>query len=259
MKNITFLSALPICLFFLGACSSDDTPNDDNTPQHITPLPKIENVSLDSHSSSQTVSLPRNVELEGAKVSLKDNSFWISHLTLEGDAVTFDVLENTYVEQGHRFDTIEIKVKNIRVGTICVTQARQAISPSRLAWAKPGATYYGKELIDEKGGLEATKIIYNLEKTTGGKDSYKNYPAFAYCIEMNHDPENNMEWHLPSTAEFGWSQGEHPVLSKHNFWWTTENCEDFGFPLSQGHGTVKYSKASEWWVCAAKNGELQTK
>ena len=257
MKNLLNI-ALFSALFLFSACSSDDNPTGEDSSQNVSPLPKIENVSLDSHSSSQSVSLSRNIESDGAKVSLKDKSFWISHLTLKGDVITFDVLENTYLEQGHRYDTIEIKVKNIRIGTICVTQARQAISPTRLSWAKQGATYYGKELVDEKGGLEATRIIYNLEKTTGGKDSYKNYPAFAYCIEMNHDPENNMEWHLPSAAEFGWTQGDHPVLSKHNYWWTTENSENYGYPLSQNHGSVKYSKATEWWVCAAKNGKLQT-
>ncbi len=35
-------------------------------------------------------------------------------------------------------------------------------------------------------------------ETTNGNDSYRNYPAFAFCIVMNHDPENNMEWYLPS-------------------------------------------------------------
>lgn len=57
-----------------------------------------------------------------------------------------------------------------------------------------------------------------------GKDSYKNYPAFAYCIEMNHDPENNMEWHLPSLHEMGkYANGqsyEGTPFDKHNYWWS---------------------------------------
>ena len=67
-----------------------------------------------------------------------------------------------------------------------------------------------------------TKLVYNLEKTTGGKDSYRNYPAFASCIEMNHDPENNMELYLPSDNEMrsyaiGQSFSGTP-LARHNNW-----------------------------------------
>ena len=123
-------------------------------------------------------------------------------MKLSGKTISFNVLENSEIETGHRFDTIVISYKNERIGAICVTQARKPISTKRLVWALSNAMYRNKALCNSgMSGLEVTKAIYNLSKTTNGKDSYKNYPAFAYCIEMNHDPENNMEWHLPSENE----------------------------------------------------------
>ena len=146
--------------------------------------------------------MPRDIESEGCIINLKDNSYWITKLKLSGKTISFNVLENSEIETGHRFDTIVISYKNERIGAICVTQARKPISTKRLVWALSNAMYRNKALCNSgMSGLEVTKAIYNLSKTTNGKDSYKNYPAFAYCIEMNHDPENNMEWHLPSENE----------------------------------------------------------
>ena len=147
-------------------------------------------------------------------------------MKLSGKTISFNVLENSEIETGHRFDTIVISYKNERIGAICVTQARKPISTKRLVWALSNAMYRNKALCNSgMSGLEVTKAIYNLSKTTNGKDSYKNYPAFAYCIEMNHDPENNMEWHLPSENEIrAYAKGQSykgTPLYQHNYWWSS--------------------------------------
>lgn len=168
-------------------------------PQKLAP---VANVSLDSNPSSQTVTLSRDVESEGAILSLRDNSSWIKRLSLNGNLVTFDVEENPNRVTGHRFDTIVVSVGNVRIGTVCVSQARNRRAAEKLQWENSNAIYKDKSLPDGlETGKELTMFIYNLEKTTGGADSYKNYPAFAYCIEMNHDPANDMEWHLGARSE----------------------------------------------------------
>lgn len=87
------------------------------------------------------ITLARDVESEGAIVSLKDNSYWISKLNLSGSTLSFNILENTEVERGHRFDTIIISNKGVKIGSICVSQARKPISTTRLVWAISSAMY----------------------------------------------------------------------------------------------------------------------
>ena len=222
MKKILFLmvAILPTMLF--TACSDDDGEED----VKVQKLPQIDNISLNYHPSEEIVSLPRDIESEGCIINLKDNSYWITKLKLSGKTISFNVLENSEIETGHRFDTIVISYKNERIGAICVTQARKPISTKRLVWALSNAMYRNKALCNSgMSGLEVTKAIYNLSKTTNGKDSYKNYPAFAYCIEMNHDPENNMEWHLPSENEIrAYAKGQSykgTPLYQHNYWWSS--------------------------------------
>lgn len=229
-------------------------------------LPEMKNISLNYHSSEQTIQLVRDVEKEGAIVFLKDDSYWISKLKLNGNTITFTALENQDVEQGHRYDTIVISINNERKGTICVSQARKPISPERLQWAVSNAMYRNKALCESGlSGQEITQAIYNLEKTTNGQDSYKNYPAFAYCIEMNHDPENNMEWHLPSLSEMkvyakGQSYDGTP-FEKHNYWWSaTENSlRGDAFNLysvtTASRGSV--DKGGDWWVMAFRDGKME--
>ena len=179
MKKVLFLMA--ILSVVLTSCSSDDGEED----VKIQKLPQIDNISLNYHTSEEIVSLPRDIESEGCIISLKDNSYWITQLKLSGKTISFNILENSDIETGHRFDTIVVSYKNERIGNICVTQARQPISTKRLVWAISSAMYRNKALCNsDMSGLEVTKAIYNLSKTTNGKDSYKNYPAFAYCIEM---------------------------------------------------------------------------
>lgn len=250
MKKILFL--VLAALVILISCSSEES----ESRKKIETLPKIKNISLDSKSSSQEVLLPKDIESEGAVISLKDNVFWINQLSLKQNKITFDVIENIYTEQGHRFDTIEIKVDKIRIGTICVTQARQSMSPNNMVWAYPNAPLFNGELPEGLSGMEATKYIFNLEKTTKGKDSYKNYPVFAHCIEMNHEPENNMEWHLPTSFEMSEEYGVYQIFDKHEFWWTAEDGSGRGYPFSTSHGTTSKSKSERYWVYAFRNGKI---
>ena len=273
MKKILFL-VITALSFGVVSCSEDDITSeneeitdDGNTDEEveIKELPKMDNVSLDYHPSEQIINLPRDVESEGASISLKYDSYWITQLELKGDAISFKALENTENETGHRFDTIFISNQGVNIGSICVSQARRPISPTRLVWAVSSAIYRNKALGDLSwSGQEMTKAIYNLEKTTNGKDSYKNYPAFAYCIEMNHDPENNMEWHLPSFYEMReYANGqsyEGTPFDKHNYWWSASENDLNGNAFSLYAGSTASrgaeSKGKDWWVMAFRNGEM---
>lgn len=262
MKQILFLMAiLPIIM--LTSCSSDD--NADETTK-VQKLPKIDNISLNYHTSEQTVLLPRDVTSEGVTITLKDNSHWITQLKLNESTISFRALENADIETGHRFDTIVISAQNERIGSICVSQARNPISPKRLLWAVSSAMYRNDALCkSDMSGVEITKAVYNLSKTTNGKDSYKNYPAFAYCIEMNHDPENNMEWHLASDNEMeAYAKGQSykgTPLYQHNYWWTaSENgLNGNAYSLYSGSTATRgaESKGGDWWIMAFKNGKME--
>ena len=239
---------------------------DDDDERKANPLPQMGNVSLNYHSSTETVTLARDVQAEGATVSLKKGVSWINNIQLSGRVISFDVEENTTKSSGHRFDTLVIAVKGTRIGTVCVTQARNPFSDSRLVWANADALYRKKALSSsDLSGLEMTKLVYNLEKTTGGKDSYKNYPAFAFCIEMNHDPENNLEWYLPSEAEIrsydhAQSYSGTPI-AKHNYWWSSTEDYIDGNAYNVYSGSVATRgpvyKGQDWWVVAFRNGKIE--
>lgn len=184
---------------------------------------------------------------------------------MSGKIISFDVEENTGTSSGHRFDTLVVAVNGIRIGTICVTQSRNPFSDNRLVWANANALYRKEPLnSSDLSGLEKTKLVYNLEKTTGGKDSYKNYPAFAFCIEMNHDPENNMEWYLPSEDEIrsydhAQSYSGTPI-ARHNYWWSSsEDSEGNAFNVYSGSIATRGAvyKGQDWWVVAFKNGKIE--
>lgn len=261
MKKI-LISMSILTIAVLTACSSDN----ENGNEEVIQLPKIDNVSLNYHSSEQVVSLPIDIESKGCTVHLKDASYWITKLNLTGNTISFNVLENGDIETGHRFDTIVISNKGRRIGSICVTQARNPINTKRLVWAMSNAEYRNKALCAYgASGLEITKAIYNLSKTTNGKDSYKNYPAFAYCIEMNHDPENNMEWYLPSEEEIrSYANGQSykgTPFYQHNYWWTASENNLTGnayYIHSESIASIgAVSKGGDWWVMAFKNGKME--
>ena len=258
MKKKVYLYLLTLVTFTtlnfcMTSCGGDDEERGSTTK--VTPLPQMNNVSLSYRASVETVTLPRDVQAEGATVSLKKGVSWINNIQLSGKIISCDVEENTGTSSGHRFDTLVVAVNGIRIGTICVTQSRNPFSDTRLVWANSKALYRDKPLSSANlgssnfGGLEMTKMIYNLEKTTGGKDSYKNYPAFAFCIEMNHDPENNMEWYLPSEDEL--RSYDHGQSSTEDH----EGAINVYSGSTASRGPV--SKSQDWWVVAFRNGKIE--
>lgn len=265
MRQISKLLPTGLLFLFVGlhtSCSSSD----DDVSSQIKPLASIDNGSLNYRSSAETVMLSRDVETEGAIVKLKKGVSWINNIRLSGNKILFDVEENTTTTSGHRFDTICVAVKGQVIGTVCVTQARNPFSDTRLAWANSNAMYQNQALSDKDlSGLEMTKLVYNLEKTTGGKDSYKNYPAFAFCIEMNHDPEHNMEWYLPSENEIrSYAQSQSykgTPIARHNYWWSSSENHYSGAAFNVYSGSVasrgSVSKAGEWWVVSYRNGKIE--
>lgn len=262
--RLTFVMVTLLNLCFIS-CGSDDDEGG-NASTKVVPLPKMNNVSLSYRASVETVTFARDIQAEGATVSLKKGVSWINNIQLSGKVVSFDVEENTGTSSGHRFDTLVVAVNGTRIGTICVTQARNPFSDSRLVWANEKALYRKAALsTSELSGLEMTKLIYNLEKTTDGKDSYKNYPAFAFCIEMNHDPENNMEWYLPSEDEIrsyahAQSYSGTPI-ARHNYWWSSSEDHIDGDAYNVYSGSIASRgavyKGQDWWVVAFRNGKIE--
>jgi len=259
------LTTIAVFSFGLASCGGDDEESGGSTSTKVSPLPQMSNVSLSYHASVETVTLARDVQAEGATVSLKKGVSWINNIQLSGKILSFDVEENNVTSSGHRFDTLVVAVNGTRIGTICVTQARNPFSDTRLVWANENALYLNKQLTTtDLSGLEMTKLIYNLEKSTGGKDSYKNYPAFAFCIEMNHDPENNMEWYLPSYDEIhSYAHDESYAgtpFGKHNYWWSSseEPVDGYAaFIYTKGIDLEVKPKSKDWWVVAFRNGKIE--
>ena len=263
------LATIAIFSFGLASCGGDDEESGGSTSTKVTPLPQMSNVSLSYHASVETVTLARDVQAEGATVSLKKGVSWINNIQLSGKVLSFDVEENTGTSVGHRFDTLVVAVNGTRIGAICVTQARNPFSDTRLVWANENALYRDKPLSSanlgssDLNGLEMTKLIYKLEKTTDGKDSYKNYPAFAFCIEMNHDPENNMEWYLPSEDEIrsydhAQSYSGTPI-ARHNYWWSSTEDHEGAHNVYSGSTASRgpVYKGQDWWVVAFRNGKIE--
>ena len=252
------LLLLSLFLWAIIACNpTNPEPEPTPVPTPPKPLGTFSNVSLDSKSSSQEISLPRDLSGEGATVKLKSGVSWINALTLNGKTVAFNVEENTNASTGHRFDTIEICAQGIRIGAICVTQARPRKASEKLQWTTSGKTYWGAD-IPGANGKEKTIAVYNLEKTTGGKDNYKNYPAFAYCIEMNHDPDKNMEWYLPTSEELP-DIRKYPAFSD-MYYWTATSLQSGGYTSAV---VFKYNAAATsrkknelMGVYAFRNGSL---
>lgn len=163
---------------------------------------------------------------------------WINNIRLNGKFLSFNVEENTSISTGHRFDTIEVIVRDIKIGSICVTQARPRKSSEKLQWTTSGKMYWEDD-IPGANGREKTIFIYNLEKTTGGKDNYRNYPAFAYCIEMNHDPEKDMEWYLPADNDLP-DIRQYPAFSD-TYYWTASSLQSGGYKSAK---VYKYNSAA---------------
>ena len=254
-----------LCACVISSCTNDNE-NEDAKDKYVAPLSSIADISLNYHATSKSVTLSRDVEAEGATVSLNRGASWINNLKLKGNKVTFEVEENASTFAGHRFDTIVVSVRGKRIGTVCVSQARNPFSSMQLAWANPGSGQRLEELFDGNStysGLELTKIVYNLEKTTGGRDSYKNYPAFAFCIEMNHNPEKKIEWYLPTWYEMNkYANGQSykgTFIQRHDYWWSSTECGDTNafYIISSSYGQRNTSKRNSYWVVAFRDGKLE--
>ena len=163
MRQISKLLPIGLLFLFIGIHTSCSSSSDDDVSSQVKPLASINNVSLNYRSSAEAVTLSRDVETEGAVVKLKKGVSWINNIRLSGNKILFDVEENTTTTSGHRFDTICVAVKGQVIGTVCVTQARNPFSDSRLAWANSNAMYQNQALSDKDlSGLEMTKLVYNL-------------------------------------------------------------------------------------------------
>ena len=78
MKNLPKLLSIALLLSagFVVSCSSSS--DDDYISSQVKPLASIDNVSLNYRSSAETVKLSRDVEAEGAVVTLKKGVVLIS-------------------------------------------------------------------------------------------------------------------------------------------------------------------------------------
>ena len=254
------LFVIMLCnLACLSGCSKENGNNNgNNSNSSIIPIGVVPNVSLDSNPTSKEVALSRDVESEGATLVLLNNSSWIRNLKLSNNIVSFNVEENSDVYRGHRFDTIEVQINNSRIGTICVTQARNRKSLNKLNWCTDQASHYGTRIPSNlTTGKEITQYIYNLEKTTNGTDSYHNYPAFEYVIEMNHDPEHNMEWHLGCGSEI-------PDMRFYSqfgdgFYWQADDLGTgtYAMVFKYMTGATSKKKTETHLVYALRNGSME--
>lgn len=253
MRKIILLSALFFCL---ESCQNEPLQT------KVEQLPAIDNVSLNHRGQDVQIELPTSCT--DITVKAQYNSYWIDRLICSDNIITFYAVENTEVDRGYRVDTLRIYQKGIEIGNVCVVQARNSVSPTELKWALPDAIY-SKISIDGNrySGEEITRMVYNLEKTTNGEDSYKNYPAFAYCIDMNIDPENNMEWHLPDFGQMQSYRGNRQdykdtPFAVHTFWWSATDSGDCAQWL-KSTTTASHApnpKSYEYHVMAFRNGKI---
>ncbi|MBQ8205260.1 MAG: hypothetical protein IJZ78_05505 [Alistipes sp.] len=252
---------LLMCLIVCIACACEKEAISENCEY----LPEIKNVSLNHHGQNVRVSLPFNgVIPHNINAKTKYGSYWIQRLECDHDLLTFYAVENNEYDRGYRSDTVYIYSGQQEIGKFCVVQARNYISPKEMKWALPESIMYN-EPIGENGmtGLELTRVVYELKKTTNGKDSYKNYPAFAYCIDMNIDPQNNMEWHLPSIEEMYVYRGNRQdfmesQFAEHDIWWSADGGETNVYVVQRATvATTVQKKNANHWVMAFRNGEME--
>lgn len=257
MKRILVVSLVLCSIISCGKGETDKL-------QIVDYMPKMDNVSLSYRGQVVDVEIPTN----DVDVRVKHNSYWIQQLQCNSNMLTFYAVENNEKDRGYRTDTIIFSRNNIDVGELCVVQARSCISDRPLKWALPEALYYAKELDGERfSGQEITEMVYRLEETTYGEDTYKNYPAFAYCIEMNIDPENNMEWHLPdidsiiqTAEEIGNTSNNYldTPFGMQDKWWSASDRDGDAFWLYSGNSASRgpIKKSNECYVMAFRNGKI---
>lgn len=251
MKKLFLLSAMVCALGMFATC--DDKEEQTTIP--VEQLDPIATVSLDSKSQTASVALSRDIATENATLSVKENAYWIKNLQVNGDRVSFNVEENPNVSTGHRYDTVIISVKNQTIGKFCVTQARNRKSSEKLPWANSNATYSQERIPSGMSGVELTMFIYNLEKSTNGADSYHNYPAFEYVIEMNHDSANNMEWHLGVHDEIP-DMRMYDQFADGFYWQADDQSATYARVFKYMTGSTSKVKTERNYVYAFRNGSM---
>lgn len=257
MKKILFL--MMAALLSVG-CSKEKAEDEKKSKIEIGEIPPV---SISYEDAIHEIELPKDLS-SIAVANIHDyNSDFIRDIkiTKEGtkSKVTFWSQKNTETNRGYREGQIDImSTEGEFISSFRVYQARNPFAPTKLQWCTEKATYDVDKLLDvvqRSNGKQITQFIYNLEKETNGKDSYKNYPAFAYCIEMNHDPANNMEWYLSDGVcsilrlKGGWA-----VFGYKEFW-TTYGAHDGAISSRFSDNKVqcseiKYSKLSSRYVYA---------
>lgn len=255
MKKILFVLSMLSTLVFNG-CSGDNAEDNIN---ELT-IDKPADISASYESKEYVVKLSK--DLTGlAEVTIHDyNSDFIRDLKLAGDKIEFWLDKNANTSRGYRTGQIDIISNGKVIQSFNVYQSRSPFAPTTLQWSNANATFDAEELSDivqRSTAKEITQFIYSLDKKTNGRDSYKNYPAFAYCIEMNHDPENNMEWYLPIGMPLpimrngGWN------LVNFDEYWTAAGYSNGAMAVKYSNNKVqtveiKYSKSAYKKVCAER-------
>lgn len=252
MKNIFSMTFMAIFAFIMVACGEKENQEQQ---QPVEQLGDIASVSLDSKAQSASVTLSRDVSSENVSLSTKDNAYWIKNLKANGNTISFNVEENPNVSTGHRFDTVIINVGNQTIGKFCVSQARTRKSTNKLAWANSSAKYSQQRLPTDMTGKELTEFIYRLEQTTNGEDSYHNYPAFEYVIEMNHDPANNMEWHLGTNDEIP-DMRLYSQFADGYYWQADDQNGTYARVFKYNTGATSRLKTEINYVYAMRNGSM---
>ena len=170
--------------------------------------------------------------------------------------------QNNNTARGYRQGIIDITANDKVIQSFNVYQARNPEAPRTLQWCTEKASYGTADLyIKDFSAKQITQFICNLEEYTHGQNSYKNYPAFAYCIEMNHDL-SNIEWYLPSRSEM-WntlaSKGYNYFKNK-EFWISRSTIRGEAYilmikSLSYGIAETYYPKDEYKYVFATRSEE----
>ena len=205
MKKYVFLFSF---IFFLS-CSE----NEDNS---LTQMGRVAEISRDYTEQSLSVKIPTQLNEQDIICNLRHDSYWINDILASKEHIKFHVELNSDRSKGYRSDTIDLFCKGVNVGYIEVYQARHPMSLQKLTW--------GPDILlslPKGDGKKETEMLYHFCKNSDGRYSLSDFPAFAYCIEMNHNPEKNMEWYLPSERSEKYrevSNNNYPF----DFWSSTE-------------------------------------
>jgi len=240
MNKFLLLIASSLLLFAAVGCSNDNGGEKPDTPAVPPQLGELAPISL-SHEELVSEKIIPVVYSNKIKITT------VGHLSITSQLSAADksrtkimlyIVPNSDDTKGYLESSVSINYDETCIGTFKVYQARRRYSTMPVNWSKA----VGKLSNLPKDGLEATKYVYNLEKTTNGADSYKNYPAFAWCIDMNYDPENNMEWYLPVYGEKAYEDiYTSDWNSHHNFWSSSLNTQGSAVTILKWANSIQQS------------------